>query len=193
MDISAHLGTFDAYNCRTHEQLKKLSVKEVVTWDHHKDGITLFKPSGDRPEVALVFSGNRSVTAKQLTDLCQLLQALDGTPAQNLLLIYLALKTSNLSLGALDADTIRRKFCQAEFFHGTQIQAVRKFAAHVLFERSFPKEHWTWDNLFGQGLRLNVDRFLAPPAFSVHEIEMRKKVVLVVSPHGLELPPQRLR
>src|ERR1043166_7862522 len=79
-----NLGTFEGFNFRTQSAINRtLTAAEVVEWNHDKRGEAEFLPSGDRPEVALVFKGRSSVTGSELLELDRLLHELGGDSVEN--------------------------------------------------------------------------------------------------------------
>ena len=74
-ELHFDLGTFEGFSFR-HDQAidRNLTAAEVVGWDHDAAGEAEFWPSGDNPEVALVFSGRSAVNASELLALDALLE-----------------------------------------------------------------------------------------------------------------------
>ena len=76
--LTFDLGKFEGFSFRDQAAiLRPISAEEVVNWDHDRDGEAEFWPSGDVPEVALLFKGRSSVSGSELLDLDRILAEMD--------------------------------------------------------------------------------------------------------------------
>jgi hypothetical protein len=83
-DLSYDLGTFEGFNFGHQSAIEyELTAAQVLAWDHDKNGEAEFWPSGDKPEVSLVFKDQSSVTGTELQELDSLLAALGGDSIEN--------------------------------------------------------------------------------------------------------------
>jgi hypothetical protein len=181
MARSFDLGTFEGFNFRSQSAIVgNLTAEEVIDWDHDEAGEAEFWPSGDRPEVALIFRGKSAVTGAELKDLSRVLEELGDDSRENLLLIHQAININGYSLESLSASSIEDTFTQ--IFCGTSFIDVRREAAYELFELYYPEEYKVWEKSLCDGLIFDTDHFLDSPCFSVEEIKLGDEVFLLVTP-----------
>ena len=182
-EIKLHfdLGTFEGFNFRNQSAIEKiLTADEVVHWDHDKDGEAEFWPSGDNAEVALIFHDQSSVTFSELVGLDNLLHELGGDETENVLKIYHALTSGGAGLSTLTASEVEDS--NIHFFLGDSFIDLRKEAAYELFENYWPEAYKAWESCNCDGLIFDVDRFLDSPSWSVEEVTMGDRKVLLVCP-----------
>ena len=87
--MKSNLGTFIGVYAKTGEWLwGPFTAEEVIAWDHYKDGIVEFYPSGNRPEVRHLLGFFGHASARVLTSLDKVLQGLGGDTLHNFLLIH---------------------------------------------------------------------------------------------------------
>lgn len=175
------LGTFEGFNFRNQSAIEKsLTADEVVHWDHDKEGEAEFWPSGDNAEVALVFHGQSSVTFSELVALDNLLRELGGDETENFLKIYYALTSGGADLSTLTASAVEDS--NLSIFIGDCFFDLRKDAADELFETYWPEAYKVWDSHPCDGLIFDADVFLDSPSWSVEEVTMGDKKVVLVCP-----------
>ena len=175
------LGTFEGFNFRSQSAMcDSLTAAQVVNWDHDRNGEAEFWPSGDRPEVSLVFEGRTSVTCSELVALDDLLEQLGGDSSENFVRIHHALNTCSSRLGELSAGEVEARIIY--LFFGDSFIDLRRTAAFELFELYYPEEYCVWEKSHCDGLIFDEDRFLDSPGFSVEELKMGAERILLVAP-----------
>jgi len=136
--IEFDLGTFEGYNFWSQSPVEgTLTAADVIGWDHDENGEADFWPSGDRPEVVLLFRPRNGVTATELQHLNRLLTELGGDSAAEFLKIHFAINIrsadlTNLSAEDLDEDSLH-------IFYGSNFTDQRREAAFELFELFYPE------------------------------------------------------
>ena len=174
------LGTFEGFSFRQDQAIDHImTAEEVVHWDHDADGEAEFWPSGDHPEVALVFQGRSAVSARELLALDALLQELRGDSTNNFLRIHYAVSICGEDLAGLTCDKIDD--LPIHLWEGTSFLDLRTEAAFALFELYYPDEYRVWEKSLCDGLIFDRDRFLDSPVFSVEEIELGDRKALIVA------------
>ena len=174
------LGTFEGFSFREDQAIdRNLTAAEVVGWDHDAAGEAEFWPSGDNPEVALVFSGRSAVTAGELVALDSLLEELGDDSTCSFLRIHYALSCCGEDLADLTRDKIED--LPIQIWEGTSFLDLRKEAAFELFELYYPEEYRVWEKSLCDGLIFDRDLFLDSPTFSVEEIEMADRKAIIVA------------
>ena len=174
------LGTFEGFNFRTQSAIDHLvTAQEVVAWDHDRQGEAEFWPSGDRPEVALLFKHRSSVTASELLDLDRVLVELGDDSPQNFLQVHYAVNICGADLHRLSADSVQDHGLHV--FRGTSFLDLRREAAYELFELYYSEAYRVWEKSQCDGLIFDVDRFLDSPGWWGEEVELGDQVVLLVA------------
>lgn len=173
------LGTFEGFNFRNQCAIPRiLTAEEVVNWDHDSEGEAEFWPTGDRPEVSVVF--NRStVTATELLDLDRLLTDLGVDSTENFLRVHYALNICGADIAKLDSGQVEDR--NLHLFIGLSFIDLRKEAAYELFELYHPEDFRVWDESTCDGLIFDVDRFLGSPVFFVEEVVLGDRNALLVA------------
>lgn len=179
--IAHDLGTFEGFNFRTQSAIDRiLTADEVVDWDHDQQGEAEFWPSGDHPEVALIFKAQTAVTGSELIDLDRLLTELGGDSSLNFLRIHHAKGSHGVDLSNLSGEAVDD--LSVHVFHGTNFTDLRREAAFELFELYYPDEFATWEKSMCDGLIFDTDRFLDSPSFGVEEIDLGDQKALIIAP-----------
>lgn len=179
--LTSDLGTYEAFNFRTQSAVDRiLTAAEVVDWDHDGQGEAEFWPSGDRPEVALLFRHRSSVTGSELLALDRLLTELGGDSTVNFLRIHYAVNSRGADLLTLTRDAVED--CPLEILFGTNFIDLRREAAFQLFELYYPEEYRVWEKSLCDGLIFDTDRFLDSPVFCLEEVRLGDQVALLVAP-----------
>jgi hypothetical protein len=180
--IRFNLGTFEGFNFRTQCAIMRiLTAAEVVAWDHDEDGEAEFWPSGDRPEVSLVFKRRAEVTGSELLALDRLLEELGGDSPENFLRIYHALDTCSDEVGDLSREAVEDQCLH--IFLGSNFIDLRREAAYELFELYYPDEYRTWEKSTCDGLIFDTDVFLDSPSFYTAEIALGDQKAILVAPN----------
>ena len=175
-----NLSLFEGFNCRTQTALDHLvGAAAVVNWNHDQQGEAEFWPTGEVPEVALLFKHRSSVTAAELLDLDRVLVELGGDSRYNFLLIHYAVNLCGDALPTLSAESVHDRCVQV--FSGTSFLDVRRDAALELFELYYPEEYRVWKQSACDGLMFNEDLFLDSPIFQVEEVNLGDEVALLVA------------
>jgi hypothetical protein len=87
--IRCDFGTFHGYNIEQHTYLERpLTAAEVVAWNHRRDGIVEFWPSGDREELRHLLGPCANVGARLLVALERLLGGMGGATTENFLRLH---------------------------------------------------------------------------------------------------------
>lgn len=179
-DIEFDLGTFEGFNFRSQSAIDRiLTAAEVVGWDHDEQGEAEFWPSGDRPEVAMLFKSRSTVTESELLDLNRLLQEMGGDSPYHFMLIHYAVNISGAELSTLSRENVED--FPLHVFFGANFLDVRQEAAYELFELYYPDEYRVWEKSTCDGLIFDTDRFLDSPVFSVEEVRLRDEVAVLVA------------
>ncbi len=179
--IRFNLGTFEGFNFRDQSAIcTSLTASDVVHWDHDRNGEAEFWPSGDRPEVTLLFRGRSAVNGSELADLDRLLDELGGDSPENFMRIYYAVNSGGAELGELSATAVEDQ--NLSLFFGSSFMDLRRAAAFELFELYYPEEYRVWEKSACDGLIFDEDRFLDSPGFSVEELTLGEQKVLLVAP-----------
>lgn len=178
--LTFNLGTFEGFNFRSHSGIARpLTAREVVAWDHDRQGEAEFWPSGDRPEVALIFKHRSCVTAEVLQALDRVLTEIGDDSSRSLLLIHYAVNFHGSDLPGLSGAQV---LDEAPFvFVGGSFIDLRREAAYELFELYYPEEYRVWEKSVCDGLHFDVNRFLDSPVFAVEEIKLPGEAVLLIS------------
>ena len=175
------LGTFEGFNFRDQSAIEKvLTAQEVVDWDHDREGEAEFWPSGDLPELSVVFHQRNSVSGNELVALDQILTDLDCGPVEALLKIHFAINVVGYSLDGLSPRVIDD--LGLNLFFGTNFSDVRRMAAFELFELYFPDAFTMWEKTSCDGLRFDTDEFLDSPSWAVEEVKLKDGVALLIAP-----------
>ena len=103
-----------------------------------------------------------------------------GDSDENFLQIYFALSHGGISVERLDADRIADE--SLHIFIGKWFHELRFEAAYELFELYYPEAYRVYDESTCDGLVFDTDRFLDSPSFSVDEVKLGDRAVLLVSP-----------
>lgn len=179
--IEFDFGTFEGFNFRSQSAIERsLTAAEVVAWDHDGLGEAEFWPSGDRPEVSLIFRGQSSVSASELLELNRLLAELGGDSTENFLRIHYAANVHGAALEQLTKEGMDES--NLSLFIGGNFTDLRRDAAYELFELYYPEAYATWEKSLCDGLIFDTDRFLDSPAWSVEEIDLGECKCLIVAP-----------
>lgn len=180
MELDFDLGTFEGFNFRSQSAIDRiLTAAEVVGWDHDRQGEAEFWPSGDRPEVAMLFKSRSTVTGAELLDLNRLLHEMGGDSPYHFMLIHYAVNISGSNLSALSREAVED--FPLHVFLGTSFLDVRREAAYELFELYYPDEYRVWEKSTCDGLVFDTDWFLNSPVFSVEEVRLGDEVALLVA------------
>ncbi len=178
--LQFNLGMFEGFSFRTQSAIDHLvSAHAVVNWDHDRQGEAEFWPTGDVPEVALVFKHRSTVTAAELLGLDRVLVELGGDTRYNYLQIHYAVNTCGDPLSTLTSELVQDHVLYV--FSGSSFLDLRRDAAHELFELYYPEEARVWEHSTCDGLIFDTDHFLDSPAFSVEEVNLGDEVVLLVA------------
>ena len=87
-ELTFELGTFEGFNFHTQSAIPRLlTAEQVLSWNYDREGEAEFWPSGDKPEVSLVFN-RKEITASELSDLDRLLTELGDDSKENYLRIH---------------------------------------------------------------------------------------------------------
>lgn len=176
-----NLGSFEGFNFRSHSAIEQtLTAEDVIDWDHDAKGEAEFWPSGDSPEISLLFEAKREVTASDLISLDRLLGKLGGDLSESLLRIHYAVNVCGAPLHELTVDAMEDQ-CLHIFF-GENFTDLRAEAAYELFELFYPEAFAIWEKTLCDGLVFDTDRFLDSPAWSVEEVRLAASVALIVAP-----------
>ena len=179
--IRSNLGTFEGFNFRKQSAIfTSLTASDVVNWDHDRKGQAEFWPSGDRPEVALLFKGENAITSSELLDLDRLLCQLGGDSPENFLRIHYAVNNCGGALGELSSTDVEDR--NISLFFGTSFMDLRRSAALELFELYHSDEYRVWERSTCDGLTFDKDPFLDSPSFFVEEIVLGDQKALLVAP-----------
>jgi hypothetical protein len=179
-DLTFEFGTFEGFNFHTQSAIPRLlTAAEVLSWNHDREGEAEFWPSGDKPEVFLVFNG-REVTASELCDLDRLLAELGDDSKENYLRIHYMLNCVGTKLSELTREALEEEFLH--IFFGETFTDLRREAAYALFELYYPEEYQVWEKSTCDGLTFDTDRFLDSPSFSVEEVKLGDEKALIISP-----------
>ena len=128
-----NLGTFEAFNFRAQSAVDRiLTAAEVVAWDHDREGEAEFWPSGDRPEMVVLFHPRSRITATELMELDRLLGELGGDSVENFLRIHYAVNVQGAELSTLSCEAVED--CALQIYQGTSFIDLRRDAAWELFE-----------------------------------------------------------
>lgn len=178
--LIADFGTFEGFNFRTQSAINRmLSAQEVVAWDHDRQGEAEFWPSGDSPEVALLFKHRSSVTASELLDLDRVLLELGDDSRASFLQIHYAVDICGAALQTLTAEKVQDHCLHV--FYSTNFTDLRREAAYELFELYYPEAYQAWQTSLCDGLIFDVDRFLGSPSLWMEEVKLGDEVVLLVA------------
>jgi hypothetical protein len=178
--LVSDFGTFEGFNFRTQSAIDRtLTAQEVVAWDHDREGEAEFWPSGDSPEVALLFKQRSSVTASELLDLDRVLLELGDDSRASFLQIYYAVEICGAALQSLTAEQVQDNNLQV--FFGSGFVDLRRATAYELFELYYPEEYRIWEQSHCDGLIFDTDLFLDSPVFWVEEVELGDEVALLVA------------
>jgi len=174
------LGTFEGFNFHTQRAIERnVTAEEVIGWNHDSKGEAEFWPSGDRPEMRFLFSGN--VTGAELSALTRLLGELGGDTEENFLRIRFALNSCGDDLTKLTASEVEDY--SPQIFIGDCFTDTRREAAYELFELYYPELYRMYEATPCDGLVFHVDRFLDSPSWRVDEVRMdANRVALLVAP-----------
>ena len=178
--LISDFGTFEGFNFRTQSPITRcLTAQEVVAWDHDRQGEAEFWPSGDSPEVSLVFQHRSSVTAAELLDLDRVLLELGDDSRASFLQIHYAVAICGAALPTLTVEKVQDNGLQV--FYGTNFTDLRREVAYELFELYYPEAYQAWQASLCDGLIFDVDRFLNSPSLWVEEVKLGAEVVLLVA------------
>ena len=178
--LQFNLGMFEGFNFRTQSAVDHLvSAEAVVNWNYDRQGEAEFWPTGDVPEVALLFKHRSNVTATELLALDWVLGELGGTSRYNFLQIHYAVNLCGNRLETLSAESVQ-DHCLHVFF-GTNCLDVRQEAAYELFELYHPEEYRVWEQSHCDGLIFDTDQFLDSPMFLVENVKLDDEVALLVA------------
>ena len=179
--IHSNLGTFEGFNFRNRSAIiTSLTASDVVNWDHDRKGQAEFWPSGDRPEVALLFKGENAITSSELLDLDRLLCQLGGDSPENFLRIHYVVNICGARIGELTSTDVEDR--NISLFFGTSFMDLRRSTALELFELYHSDEYRVWEMSTCDGLIVDEDRFLDSPSFFVEEIVLGDQKALLVAP-----------
>lgn len=173
-------GTFEGFNFRNQSAIfKPLTTDDVINWDHDRDGEAEFWPSGDKPEVQLLFKLRSSVTASEVVQLDNLLQELGNDSTEHYLRIFYAINVQGAKLETLGAQDIESQ--NLDLFTGDNFLDLRKDTAYELFELCYPEEYKVWEKSTCDGLIFDTDHFLDSPSFYVEEVTIGSQQWLLIS------------
>jgi hypothetical protein len=179
--LKHNLGTFHGFNFRDHGPIEReLTDEDVAWWDHEANGEAEFWPNGDHLGVKTVCSGGASITAMELRALDRLLTDLGDDSETAFLRIHYARSVLGLSLCKLTAMEVEAQNVQV--FTGSSFREVRKEAAYELFSTFFTEQFKFWNTDPHAILTFDRDRFLDAPFWSVHEVDLGERKVLLVAP-----------
>ena len=179
-EISFEMGTFEGFNFHTQSAIPRLlTANEVVSWDHDREGEAEFWPSGDKPEVSLLFN-REEVTASELRDLDRVLKECGDDSSESYLRIHYLVNTVGFKLSKLTREELEDEFIH--IFFGENFTDLRQEAAYELFELYYPQEYRAWEKSTCDGLIFDTDRFLDSPTFSVEEVKLGDKKALLIAP-----------
>jgi hypothetical protein len=108
-----HLGTFDGTNMQTGAPIERLTASDVIRWNVEKNGEAEFWPSGNRPEVSMIFVYQPCVTGKDLVHLAYLLECLGGDSLENFERIQRAVSVCGIAFADLivmDSGELGKRF-----------------------------------------------------------------------------------
>jgi len=181
IEIEFDFGTFEGFNFRSQSAIERtLTAAEAAAWDHDGLGEAEFWPSGDHPEVSLIFGGQSSVTAAELLELNRLLAELGGASTENFLRIHYAVNIRGAALEQSTGEGLDEE--HLNLFFGGNFTDLRRDAAFELFESYYPEAYAVWEKTLCDGLIFDTDRFLDSPAWSVEEIDLGDRRALIVAP-----------
>ena len=173
-------GTFEGFNFRNQSAiLRPLTTDDVINWDHDRDGEAEFWPSGDKPEVQLLFKIRSSVTASEIVQLDNLLQELGDDSTECYLRIFYALNVQGAKLETLGARDIESQ--NLDLFTGDSFLDLRKDVAYEFFELCYPEEYKVWEKSTCDGLIFDPDTFLDSPSFYAEEVTIGSQKWLLIS------------
>lgn len=179
--LSHDFGTFEGFNFREQSAIGELlTAAEVLNWDHDQRGEAEFWPSGDKPEVALIFNHQTNVTASELKQLDAALDDLGDDSTENYLRIYYAVRVRGAALETLSNDDIED--LNLYVYRGDSFLDLRRDAAYELFELFYPDEYAVWEKSTCDGLNFDTDQFLDSPSFYCDEIIIGDEKALLISP-----------
>ncbi len=174
-------GTFEGFNFREQSAIGDiLTADEVLNWNHDQKGEAEFWPSGDKPEVSLIFKHQTSVTATELQNLDYMLGELGDDSTESYLRIYYAVRIQGASLESITYNQLMD--LNLHIYQGTSFFDLRKEAAYELFELYHPDEYAMWEKSRCDGLHFDTDDFLDSPSFYCDEITLNDRKVLLISP-----------
>jgi hypothetical protein len=173
-------GTFEGFNFRNQSAIfERLTTDDVINWDHDRNGEAEFWPSGDKPEVQLLFKTCSTVTASEIVQLDNLLQDLGDDSIQHYLQIFYAVNVQGANLETLGAQDIESQ--NLYLFTSDSVLDLRRDAAYELFELYYPEEYKVWEKSTCDGLDFDPDQFLNSPSFYVEEVAIGSQKWLLVS------------
>ena len=179
-EIHFDFGMFEGFNFRTQSAIERnATAAEVVAWDHDRNGEAEFWPSGDRPEVALLFHHRSAVTGSELLELDRLLDELGGDSPHHFIQIHYAVNIGGADLASLSSEDIEDQVFH--LFFGSNFLDLYREAAYELFELYYPDEYSVWEKSICDGLIFDTDRFLGSPSFFVEELRLGDEVALLVA------------
>jgi hypothetical protein len=179
--IQFDLGTFEGFNFRHQCAIREsLTGDQVINWNHDKDGEAEFWPSGDRPEISLLFGAKSSVTCSELLALNTLFSELGDDSIENVLRIHHTLNVCGSDLYTITKEAVEDQ--NIHLFLGSSFIDLRKEAAYELFELYFPEAYAVWEKCHCDGLIFDEDRFLDSPTFSVDEVSLGDHRALIIAP-----------
>ena len=178
--LQFNLGMFEGFNFRTQSAVDHLvSAEAVVNWNYDRQGEAEFWPTGDVPEVALLFKHRSNVTATELLALDWVLGELGGDSRYNFLQVHYAVNLCGDALPTLSAESVQDRCVQV--FIGNRSRDVRRDAALELFELYYPAEYRVWEKSSCDGLVFDKDLFLDSPIFQVEEVNLGDEVAVLVA------------
>lgn len=177
--LKYELGTFEGFNHREQTAIyPNQTGDQVVSWDHNTKGEAEFWPSGDCPDVSLLFQSESYVSGGELLHLDQLLCDLGNDNVETYLRIFHVARNQGICFEQVTFETVEDS--SAQFFTGTSFIDLRREAAFDLFELYYPEEYTIWEKSTCDGLIFDEDRFLDSPVFSTHEITIGEIKALIV-------------
>lgn len=178
--IENDLGTFEGFNHKTQEAIfPNVTAREMIDWDHDRNGEAEFWHSGDIPAIARILDSN-DVLPKDVVALDRLLSDLGDDTATLAKIIYLT-EDNGHRLQELDAETVEDSPVTI-FNDNVSFIDLRRTAAYELFELYYPEEFQVWDKSTCDGLIFDPDRFLDSPCFSTAEYQIGEEKIFVVEP-----------
>ena len=172
------LGTFEGFNFRDPCAIERsLSADDVVNWDHDADGEAEFWASGEDPLVKSIFNNN--VTGSDLTALAELLNNLDGDRTEDLLRIQFAIHAQGYDFSGLTVQELDDR--RPMFFYGDTMSDARKEAAFELFETFWPDLYKAWNEDHAGILDFDWYSFVDSPLWTIHEVKLGNKAILMVA------------